>query len=338
MRQFRKLMLITLILVMFGLPATTFAEDLTLPKLDDRIIFGGTFRLEEGETVDGSLIVFGGTITLEEGSTVTEDVVLVGSTATFSGTVHGDVVGIGGVVTITETAIIHGDLVAPGGVLNRDGNARVDGQIISQGGTINFDMPEISRIDVFSTPPNAYGAFGFGSSPALALLWFTFRVFAFSAVAVLMILFIPKHTQRTRAAMMGFPVLSGGLGFLTVVVAIPAIVLLAITVILSPASVLVVIIIFLGILIGWLSVGVEIGSRMSDGFNKDWSLAMQAGLGTFVLTLLTAIFNTFLWGGIGWLLGITIGSIGLGAVLLTRFGTREYSSPKNMSSELVEIE
>ncbi len=44
----------------------------------DKLVLGGVYTLDSGETLTGSLIVLGGSVTLEAGSTVTGDVVLLG--------------------------------------------------------------------------------------------------------------------------------------------------------------------------------------------------------------------------------------------------------------------
>ena len=110
-----------LVIIALLLPGTAFARDL----LDDKVIFGGTYTLEEGDTLNGNLVVFGGTITLEADSTVNGDVVLMGGIVDAMGTINGNMVGIGGVLELGEASRIHGDLVTIGAALNRHSRAEV---------------------------------------------------------------------------------------------------------------------------------------------------------------------------------------------------------------------
>ena len=113
-------------------------------------------------------------------------------------------------------------------------------------------------------------------------------------------------------------------------------VLVAFTIILLPLSLLYFILFGLALLYGWVAVGSEVGKRLAGAANKGWSPALQAGIGTFALVFLVGTFGFMSLEGFGALLGVVISSVGLGAVLLTRFGMRDYiPSP---SSSTVSIE
>jgi hypothetical protein len=79
----------------------------------------------------------------------------------------------------------------------------------------------------------------------------------------------------------------------------------------------------IALLFGWIAVGMEIGCRIAKLFNVEWAPAVSAGIGTFVLF--------FVLGGLGELIPcvgllplIFVGAWGLGAVVITRFGTQDY--------------
>ena len=68
----RKLVLASLVLILaFALPVSAFAGGLQ----EGRVVFGGTYTLHDGETLDGDLAVLGGAAFLEQGSTVDGDVI-----------------------------------------------------------------------------------------------------------------------------------------------------------------------------------------------------------------------------------------------------------------------
>jgi len=68
--------------------------------------------------------------------------------------------------------------------------------------------------------------------------------------------------------------------------------------------------------LGWLALGTEIGIRIGQMFKGDWPLPLAAGLGVFILNL---VANIPCFGG---LISSLVALAGLGAVFLTRFGTR----------------
>ncbi len=129
-RMIRKiqLALIFTFLVVLVVPGTALAKGLH----EDEIVFGGTYTLESGETLDGSLIVFGGSAALEESSQVQGDVVIFGGTLDAQGEITGSVVGIGGSVTLDDTASVGQDVVIFGANLDQALGAEVGGNVIDE--------------------------------------------------------------------------------------------------------------------------------------------------------------------------------------------------------------
>jgi len=72
---------------------------------------------------------------------------------------------------------------------------------------------------------------------------------------------------------------------------------------------------------GWIALGYEIGKRLF-GSKSNLSPALIAGLGTVILSVVGRV----VWSipCIGWLLASTLSMFGLGAIILTRIGTRDY--------------
>lgn len=332
-------------------PSEAKAEPFVIPRYEDQVVFGGTFTLDSGEEVDGDIVIFGGVVNLKEDSSVSGVVVMLGGNLTVSGTVQGDVVAIGGIVKLTETAIVYGDLIAPASVLQRDEGAKIFGQLISGEGLNNIEnldifIPEIviPDVDIIPTPffqdpgrfiqvegRNFFQDFALAISPVTQVLWYVFRIFSFSAAAILLVLFVPEHSTRTRKEMIDQPLMTGLVGFLTIILCIPVVIVLTLTIILIPASLLLVTIIFLGLIFGWIAFGLEVGGRINDAMDQNWSLPLQAGIGTFALTFVISSLDFIFWGPLAWLIGIGVASIGLGSVILTRFGVRSYTNATSNS-------
>ena len=321
---------LTIIFTSMLFSGTVFAREPYTPMLDDEVVLFGTYRLESGETLAGSMVVFGGVVSLEEGSVVDGDVVVFGGNVSVDGVIKGGLVGIGGVVTLTETAVVNGDLIAPATVVRRDEGAKIYGQIITEN-IPQIDLPE----NVPSLPEVSEPSFSNNVSRALqpVVSFFTTlaRALVFSAVSVLALLLMPKQGRRVSHTIELNPKLAGGFGLLSVAVFITAVVMLAllsITVILIPVTVPLIILLSLalalGLLFGMIAAGAEVGRRMMIALKQTWSSTLQIAIGSFSLSFVLGLLSVGLWGVLGGLLTAVVSAMGLGAVLLTRFGTRDY--------------
>jgi cytoskeletal protein CcmA (bactofilin family) len=301
------------LLAVLALPGTALAKGLQ----DDKVVAGGSFTLKSGETIDGNLFVFGGAVTLEQDSDVKGDVVLMGGTVAIDGTVTGSVVGIGGVVSLRPNAVVAGDLTTVGATLNRDPGAQVEGQVVNGlHPPFQFSIP--GRVQI-PDAPNAEVHF----SPIWSGMWFLFRTFLWAALAVLLVMFLPNQSERTALAAAGQPLLAGAVGLLTVVVAPLLLIAIAITIILIPVSLVGGAVLAVAWFLGRIALGLEVGRRLAVSLKQDWPLAVAAGVGTFLLTLVVDGMDALI-PCVGWLAPFLVGILGLGAVLLTRFGTQTY--------------
>jgi cytoskeletal protein CcmA (bactofilin family) len=296
---------------------------------DGQVIFGQSYTLKNGETLTGDLLVFGGTATLEEGATVNGNVVLFGSTLLVNGEVSGDVAVAGGSVTLGSSAHIHGNLTTIGASLERAESALIDGQITNtatswvSSGT-NGSNPVTPGIPATPVVPSVhinFDPFGplfnaFGQALGLAVL------------AMLVMLFLAPHADRVAHAVIAQPLTAGGLGLLTVIVAPFALLLLTVTIILIPVTAIAVVALFMAAVFGWIAIGYEIGQRFTTAIHQIWHPAFSAGLGVFALTLLAnALTGIPVLNCVGWLVPFLLGLAGLGAVIMTRFGTQMVLAP-----------
>ncbi len=310
--------LLTLVLVLI-LPSTAMARGL----FGDRIVFGDTFTLESGETLDGNLIVFGGNAILEVGSQVDGDVVLMGGNLEADGSIGGSVVAIGGLVSLGETSLVEGDVAAIGAQLDKAEGARIIGEVIN-----NLDTPLVFPFTDSVRVPR----FEVNFSPIVNIVMFFMKVLLWSALAVLVVLFMPEYTQRVGQAAIAQPPLAGGLGLLTVV-ALPVVVIaLTITILLIPVSLLVIVLFGLAWIFGLIGLGLELGKRLAELTKQEWAPAVSSGVGTLVLILVLNGVREVI-PCIGWIPSALAGLLGLGAVLLTRFGSQAYQ-PQGVGAQI----
>lgn len=309
--------IILLFLVIFGLLAAPSAALAQTSGGDDdgKVVFGGSYRLKSGDTLDGSLAVFGGEATLEENSTVNGDIALSGGTITINGVVNGDIVVLGGTITLTKTAVVHGDISTVGGSVNRDPNAQVDGDILS--GPHNFSFPLPRRFPI----PNMNMNLNF--DPLGRFIWAVFQAVVMAGLAALIVLVAPTSTQRVASTIMSQPVIASGIGLLSAILAPALLVMLAITILLIPISLLGFLLIIVAIAFGWIALGLEIGSRIAASSHQSWSPPLAAGIGTLILAMIANVIG--LIDCIGWTVPFLISVVGLGGVIASRFGRQIYA-------------
>jgi cytoskeletal protein CcmA (bactofilin family) len=299
-------------------PTTAYAKE----PFEDKVIFGGVYTLESGDSLDGNLVVFGGAVTVEEQATVNGDLVLMGGTLNVDGRVNGNVVTIGGVANLGSQAFVDGDLVTMGAALDREEGAQVDGQVIT-GGFFPFDFepPEVDHEELNGV--HMPSVVDVNISPVLDVVWFFFRTFMWSALAVLLVIFLSEHTERIAKAAFTEPLITGAAGLLTAILAPLALIALTITLILIPVTLVAIVVLVVAWALGWIALGLEVGRRIAKLFNQEWAPAIAAGVGTFLLLFVLGGLSDLL-PCVGWLPRTLVGLWGLGAVLLTRFGTQDY--------------
>ena len=255
---------------------------------DGKIVVGGDYILKSGEVLDGDLIVIGGTATLEAGSEVTGTVGLIGSQIDVSGVIDGDLSSIGGRISLGPAAVVHGDLVTLGSTVARDPGAVVEGQVTSGAVEGPFDLtvpgvviPRLPRPFIDLSPLSWTLNFG----------WYFMRAFLLAALAVLVVMFWPLRAGRVAQTAVAQPLAAGGLGLLSFLVALPVIAILLLTICLSPLAVLGGLLLVVAYTFGWIAIGLEVGQRLAAAFRQDWTLAVSAGVGTLVLTLVVYGIN-----------------------------------------------
>jgi hypothetical protein len=282
-----------------------------------RLIIGQDFTLGPGEQVDGDLAILGGDAILEPKSLVDGGLALLGGDLQVGGTVAGDVVVFGGNIHLEETAVIQGSLAAIGSTVKRDSGARVEGEL--------FDSPTLPIPPEFSRPdlplplppleaPRRPPSTSFWLWPLQAFGWSLFMAF----LAALGVLVAPRGVGRIANAAAAQPLMSFAVGF---VVLVAAALLGLVLLICCCLGLLVWVAVWLAVVIGWIGVGLWVGQAVLSAFRvRDVASFLEAALGAFLITFASRL--PFCIGTIAWLV---IAALGLGAVVLTRFGTRAHT-------------
>ena len=330
MKTITKIAALVLLALLVFLPAQPAAAKGT--SFDGQVIFGQSYTLKSGDTLSGDLVVFGGAALIEEGATAQGNVILFGGSLVVNGEVLGDVAVIGGSAKIGTSAHVHGNLTTLGAALDRVDGSMVDGQIFNSATNNGSDpitspsAPVVPHINLNLDPLRAVGN-AFGQSLSLALL------------AMLVMLFLARNADRVAHAVLEQPLTTGGLGLLTLLVTPIALVILVITIILIPAAVVLIVAMMVAGLFGWIAIGYEIGQRFTRAIHQEWHPAFSAGLGVFALTLVAnALTGIPVLNCVGWLAPFLLGVAGLGAVIMSRFGTQTVLAPAPVTPVPLDVE
>lgn len=286
---------------------------------DSPVVFGENYTLFTGQTIK-NLVVFGGNAVIMQDSTVSGDVLIFGGNLSISGTIKGDITAFGGNITVSDTGVVAGVINAVGGNRFISPNATVGG-VTTDFSRFPFQIPNV----VF---PNESLNFG----PGISVIFAVFLSLILAALAVLVALFLPVPTANVAKTITGEPIISGGVGILTIVVA-PAIALvLLITILLIPLSLLFIIIFILTLIFGWIGMGMALGERMAGMFNVRWTAPVSAGIGTLALSLLASMvlgitgFSFWTLFCLGVPIILLLNMVSLGGVVSSRFGSQVYST------------
>ncbi len=307
-------------IILLGLlPITAYAAS------PNDIVIGNNYILKNGQTLNNDLFILGGTANLMDGSIVNGNIYLLGGNLSAAGTVHGEIIVLGGTMKMASTFSLTGDITSAGASVSADPGAQINGRIYSGENIQYFILPYGVRF------PNLSRSF----DPLFRIAAFFLQLFLWTVVALIVAMFIPNHLRRTAQAAITQPLVSGGLGLLTAIVLPILLVLFVITICLIPIAVLGALILILAWAFGLIAVGQEVGKRISIMFKQVWHPALTAGLGTLVLmTILNSLEAAVPC--VGWIPKVIVSLIGLGAVLLTQFGIKPYSSTPNSPIQITD--
>ncbi|HET9333537.1 MAG TPA: hypothetical protein VFQ21_08140 [Gemmatimonadota bacterium] len=278
---------------------------------DDRVRVGASVHVREDEVVRGDVVAVLGSVDVD-------------------GTVTGDVVAVGGSVELGPNAVVEGEVVVVGGTLERAPGARVEGSVeeVAWGGpNIHMRGPE------FQTPFLE----GIGGL-MMTIIW----VVVLGALAALMYLLARRPVERMayrvakspwKAALVG---LVGQILFFPVLIL--TVILLAVSIIGIPLLLVVpfaVLALMIGTLVGFTAVARNLGAGAESRFGWQHDnpyIAVLVGVGIIMLVSFFAsalgvaggplgVFALIL-GILGFVIQYAAWTVGFGALLLTRFGTR----------------
>ena len=320
---------LSILLVTLAFPASASAQSNTSTLLDDdggKLVIGSTYHLKSGESLNGDLVIIGGQAIIDSQSQVNGGIVVTGGSIEIDGTVNGDVFAIGGSVSLLSDTVINGDLSTIGVNLKRDEGVKINGSTNINTETLSLDIPFGQEEGFTGAKPDIRGVdlIKMGQDFLNSVFWRTFQALSLSILAAVIALLAPNPTRRVAKSVFNAPITSGAVGFLTIFVAPAVFVLLIITIILIPVGLIGFILLGIAFLFGWIAVGYELGSKVAASIKVDWTPPVFTGVGTLLLTILAAGVGWIPC--VGWILPAIVSMIGLGGVIVSRFGMSSYQS------------
>jgi predicted flap endonuclease-1-like 5' DNA nuclease len=306
------LLLVFAVLTVAVAPAA-FAQE----TIGDRVVMGEDFTLRSGEALDGNLAVLGGNATLETDTLVTGDVTVAGGNLVVDGRIGGNVTMMGGSLTLNETAVIEGDLAAFAGSVQRADGAVVQGNTFNGLRTPNRIGPAGPIVPDFDPEPESPRSwFGRFINWQLGTLG---SIILMGLLGLVLVVIAPRGVARVATATATQPALTFGVGFLTLIVGFLA---GAILLIACGLGLLVWLALIAASVLGWIAVAVWLGQRLLGALKMRTASSIGEVLaGVVIITLLSRLPC------IGWLFWLIFVAWGLGAVVLTRFGTQDSRGP-----------
>ena len=259
--------------------------------------FWSSIVIGSKEVVCGDLTSFGGTVEIK--GEMRGNVTTFNSNVIIDGVVNGNTTLFGGTVLLSNSSQVHGHI-------DLYGTRQLNEQSMLHDGVIN---------DHTSHPwfPRRMGEFSF---PFLSL-------FIWVVVGIALITLLPEHVMFVRTTATTKTRRSILIGLLSILLA-PAVLVVLVALILPIPLAL---ILALGLIIAWTLGTVAIGWIVGEHILR----AVAPQYNTRLIDVVVGLTALVLVGSIpyiGWLISFGVGLLGLGAVFLSRFGTRLYSQPK----------
>jgi hypothetical protein len=281
------------------------------------VLFGCGARIQSGARVQRDLVSFGGDVTIEKDVLITGDVVVFGGNVDIAGQVGHRVTVFGGNLVLESTAVVQNDVNISGGLIDQKAGSIVEGRIVNgqpfSSGRVGIVPPAVLPAAVGGGVLSAITGLVFG------LIRNVVYALALAALGALTVVFMPTQTHQVSDTAQKFGMESVGVGCLTTIVAFTLGIFLIFTICGIPFGILVLLSLVVAWMFGWIALGRLAGERILAAIKVHEILPIVAVVvGVLVLTIISYVPV------IGWLVGFFLGLLGIGAVVLTRFGTRPY--------------
>lgn len=239
------------------------------------------------QTHRGDLVRIGGGVTVGRDEVVDGDVVAIGGSADIDGEVTREVTVVGGSLNLGPDAVVRGDVAVVGGTLTRSPSAHTYGKVDNVGFGVQFPLNQrFARGFMFRRPFSQAGGL-LGTALRMTML-------ILSALVVVALGGPLVESIANRAATE--PLRSGLIGLLAEVLLLPlliiTIVVLAVSIVGIPLLILVpfgMVLIVVLMLVGFVGIACQVGRFVSDRFGIKRGAYASVALGIVVVVGITVL-------------------------------------------------
>lgn len=286
--------------------------------------------LRRGRSGQGDRVRVGGSVRIDEDELIDGDVVAIGGSASVYGEVTGDVTAIGGSVHLGPNAIVDGDVTSVGGQVHKTATSVVRGSI------------EETRAPNIEFRPHGLGGMNSPFEGVAGFVTTVVWILFLGGLACLIYLLAKRPVERMEYRAGSSAWKAAAVGLAAQILFFPALILtvvvLAVSVIGIPLLIgipFVLLAVCIGTLVGFTAVAKRLGHAAEERFG--WAhtnpyMAVAVGVGLIMALSFFAsalgmaggpleVFAVIL-GILGFVLQYIAWTVGLGVLLLTRFGTR----------------
>ncbi|MEW5737811.1 MAG: hypothetical protein AB1938_02735 [Myxococcota bacterium] len=267
-----------------------------------RVGAGGPVRIEAGTVVD-SAVAYGGPVIVEAGAVV-----------------DGDAVAFGGDVVLEAGAVVKGDAVSFGGSVVKNEGAVVEGDSVNFGGAGIGSAMARSMVKREKATRAVESGSSSGPSFGTRFAGFLLEFAVLFGLGFLMMMFAPQRMKAIEDNVRREPVKNGLAGFLGLLAAVPATLILVVTLVGIPVAIFLWPAIVFFSAVGLVAVANRLGVALPSGrLRKTQALALALGILALMLVSLIPV--------LGKIVLIIAALIGFGAIIRTRFGQPTRGTP-----------
>ncbi|MDO9545751.1 MAG: polymer-forming cytoskeletal protein [Pelolinea sp.] len=282
--------------------------DETFPS---QFLLGDVYVLKDRERIDGNIAGVGTKLIIEEGATVTGSISLIGGQMEILGKVYGDVNVFAGTTYIHDTSMIGGDINQIKHNLEIDPGAHVAGEINT------FTLPNEGNIVDTKEVTNTFDWI----RPSAWIIFEFVRNLSLIFINLLIVFLFKIPTLRVNRTLKHNMAVSWGVGLL-VFFALPFVSLvLLISICLSPIGIILILTFLLANVWAWTGISLIIGNVITKWLKLDWAEEAKVVVGAVFLGLISTSLAFIPL--IGLALNVTVSAVGIGGIVLSKFGTSE---------------
>ncbi|MBE2253458.1 MAG: hypothetical protein IAE78_28275 [Myxococcus sp.] len=229
----------------------------------------------------------------------------------------------GGDVVLKDRAVVEGDAVSFGGRVVREGSSLVKGEEVSFGGS---GIASSMAAHAVKASKAADLDASDGRSGGLSLAAFLVQFVVFFVFGFMLMVFAPQRMKALESAVRSQPVVSGVVGFLALLLALPVTVFLLITLIGIPVAALLWLTLAFVVPMGLAAIANTLGTSMPLGrVRRTQAMVLAVGLLALMLVAHVPVLGPLV-------MSLAV-CVSLGAVVRTRLGATPRGLPVMESTE-----